>query len=224
MIVHIGVKDKKKITHDWGNYFPSLEIWKPMWLVRRHGPILYGICLDIGGSPDVYVPKVFMHCLAEAFPAISLNGSAPVLSARGQPSQIKLKNHESEYDELAQKFRREFPPLMEPVLSLESVIEHFSKYTSGGYGIIVPFQHGPYLACALSAAAVGRKDIALSILDKADSDMKNWPSRAFNIIGDKEKWLRDVIARIDDPESLLVEVSSEVAKHGLTSIKSYQLL
>jgi hypothetical protein len=59
---------KKTITNDWRALAAQFATYKPMWLARRIGPLVQGICLDRDSSNAAYLPTLHVHCLCCPFP------------------------------------------------------------------------------------------------------------------------------------------------------------
>lgn len=81
-------KAKRRLTKEWLRLLPSLASPSPRFLVRRHGPLLCGVCLDATSRPEAYVPRAFFHDLARPFPVLSIVGAAPVRDARNVALEV----------------------------------------------------------------------------------------------------------------------------------------
>lgn len=214
----MSTSQKRKIIGDWANEFRTLSPWTSRWLVQRHGPVLYGICLDGASRPNAYVPTVFAHCLAAPFPCVSLNGRAPVPDRAGSARQITWNMHADSVGQMAELLRQRHPTLRDGELSLDRLAQHVAAYLREDFGRINPFVRGPYEALALSAAAVGEAALAREAIDRAVERMQSWPATAFNIGGDPVEWSQSLRNQVADPVALQKVVASEVEKLGLRDI------
>ena len=214
----LSASQKRKIISDWANEFRTLSPWTFRWLVRRHGPMLYGICLDGASRPNAYVPTVFVHCLAAPFPCVSLNGRAPVPDRGGSARQITWTMHAESVGAMAELLRLRHPPLQDGELSLDRLAQHVAAYLREDFGRVNPFVRGPYEALALAAAAVGEAALARQVIHRAVERMQSWPATAFNIGGDPAQWSQSLLDQVADPAALHKVVASEVEKLGLRDI------
>jgi len=210
---------KKKITDDWASAFPSLEIWKPMWLVRRHGPMLYGICLDRAAQQDAYIPTVFTHCLASPFPVISLTGRAFVPDRAGQPTKIRLMSHAEKLPMIADLLLKRHPALVNGDLTLDDLLSHYYALLRGAYGVQSPYMTSHFAAMALSASVLGQKDVARGVVDRAAEIMKLWPEGVNTAFGPAARWVEQMLDQISHPAALHEFVREEVGKHKLNGLR-----
>ena len=98
---------KKKVTKDWKEFFPTLEIHKPMSLERRVGPLLIGIVLETKSGNDRYYPLFHVHNLSEVSPGISLMLWEPLRTSYGAADWIVAKMHEKKYKDAAEKMKKQ---------------------------------------------------------------------------------------------------------------------
>src|SRR5687767_11517160 len=108
---------KRQITEDWVKCFPALGIYKPMWLLRRTGPLLQGICLNRDSANDAYRPTFHVHNLAKNLPFVSLTLSAPLRTVKtGTPETIRAAFHKERFVDASDRLRRQTQvPLAGPV-------------------------------------------------------------------------------------------------------------
>lgn len=204
---------KRQITRDWASALPTLTVWKPMWLVRRHGPMLYGLCLDGAAQPDAYIPTVFTHCLANPFPAISLTGNAPVPDRVGTSTKVRWMSHGEKFGPMAQFLAQRHPPLQNGALGLDALLEHYRAYLRGDYGKNNQWMVGHFTAMALSAAWMGQLDVAQRVLDRAAAIMQSWPLSVRTALGTVAEWEQALRIEVKNPATLAANVAAEVIKH-----------
>lgn len=180
-------KGKKPLTQRWLGLLPALASAQPLFLVRRHGPLLCGVCLDATLRPDGYYPRAFLHNLAQPFPVVSLTGAAPARDERNAMIEVKVDD-EAKAAVAAQALRSAHAWLAQPVLTLADVVAHCADYVEGRFGGVVPFQTGPVELVIHACAWVGRPDLATAVRDGALAEMARWPERAFNIVKSADAW------------------------------------
>src|SRR4051812_1002168 len=89
---------KRQITKDWHSLFPQMAVFKPMWLARRVGPLVQGICLDRSSANVAYYPTTHLHNLCRPFPVVSLSLNQRLLDQRsGTEVRIAAAFHNNHY-------------------------------------------------------------------------------------------------------------------------------
>src|SRR5689334_13255395 len=72
----------RQITRDWNDLFPQMAVFRPMWLMRRIGPLVQGIVLERSSGGTQYRPILHVHDLSHPFPTVSLSMSQLLRSRR----------------------------------------------------------------------------------------------------------------------------------------------
>ena len=86
--------EKRTVTRDWLDYFPAMVSYKPMWLLKRNGPLLLGICLDGNRDNTSYRVIPHVHNLSRESNFISLTLWNPLPDERNYYHQsITVKSH-----------------------------------------------------------------------------------------------------------------------------------
>lgn len=209
---------KRQITRDWASALPTLTVWKPMWLVRRHGPMLYGLCLDGAAQPDAYIPTVFTHCLANPFPAISFIGNAPVPDRAGTSTKVRWMLHAEKFGPMAQLLAQRHPPLQSGALGLNDLLKHYREYLRGDYGRNNQWMVGHFTAMAFSAALLGQQDVAQRVLDRAAALTRSWPPSVRTALGTVAEWEQTLRVEMKNPTTLAANVAAEVIKHKVDKL------
>jgi hypothetical protein len=212
-------KGKKKVGEDWNGQFLPFQIWKPAHLIKRHGPLLIGICLDGDRANDNYTPKAHFHNLCIPFPVVSL-GLVGELERNGIPRRISLDKHDGEYRVAADELRGRYPFLLKERLGFNDFIEATSNYLSGKHGRMgqVPFQHAPFEGIVTVAAYMGQVEYARAALDDFSKRMSQWPQRGLNIIGSVAQWSAKMNSVISASGDLVKVVSDQIVEHKLDGI------
>ena len=116
---------KREITNDWAKAFPTLGVFSPMRLLKRHGPLLVGVNLERTRSNDVYLPSFHVHNLLVPCPSILLSLIYPVPDQR-KPAlarQIKVLRHADDYLSAAAFLKQTITALESPVLHWPQIVE-----------------------------------------------------------------------------------------------------
>lgn len=103
----LTLQDKNIITQDWHSAFPDYSIYKPLHLIKRHGPILFGIYLKPVYGGEHYLPMFHTHSLLREFPVISLSTPMPFLNFKGVEESISLLRHTREKEKIINKFKEQ---------------------------------------------------------------------------------------------------------------------
>ena len=125
---------KKRITDEWGREFRSLSNYKPMWLMRRSGLLIQGICLDRDSGNDNYLPTFHLHNLGGLnTDFISLTLRTPLRTERTNvPDRITWADHEERFPEILKRFRTQSPLKFEGNLSCDAVIFAYKNHIING--------------------------------------------------------------------------------------------
>jgi hypothetical protein len=105
----IEAKEKTRITNDWLSAFPDYKKYKPMWLIKRNGPFLFGINLELHSGKWDYQPVFHMHNLMVDFPHISICSGTNLKTAKNTNDMITVLRHENEFELLANLFKSQIP-------------------------------------------------------------------------------------------------------------------
>lgn len=196
----IKASDKKKITSDWNDTFPSLGIYKPMHLMNRVGPLICGILLEVKSGGETYIPTFHVHNLTKPFETITL-------SLKYEFESIGIEWHEKKYQERAAKIMSNTPiPLQGDVL-LSEILAAYEEYLSKNIG-------GPYLPYVfedivlLSAWGKDRQRIQKG-LTLAESQMKVWPERILAKLGGLDNWLSTLESKAGSNREDLLKIYEE---------------
>ena len=96
----LTVTANRVIFGDWLRHFSDMGAYEPMWMMKRHGPLLIGVCLNSTRSNDAYLPTFHLHNLLQPNPAIVFSARLQPPSARSNriPLEIKVGRHAEEYE------------------------------------------------------------------------------------------------------------------------------
>lgn len=220
-MIKYDAKMKKHVTKDWLVQFPTFQMWKPTRLLRRHGPLLIGICLEYVGDPTVYRPSVHFHNLCLPFPDISLDMTGFVLCDKQMPCKIRLKDHYSSYVDYVARIKEEYSYTCNSDIDFNVLVTATHKYLNSHYWF--PGQHSPYSNLVTISAYLGHLDYAMKALDRFAAIISEWPEGCFNIIESADKWHDGILKLIKNQECLKENVDEEIMKHNLVSIKDNDL-
>jgi hypothetical protein len=203
---------KRRITEDWKSVFPELEVYTPMHLLKRCGPLLMGICLQ-GSSGDEYLPITHIHCLADEKSFIHLGLSQRLVTTRTLADDyIPFKWHEKKWREAAERLASQsLLPLTGP-FSFEKLMYIFSTYP-GIHGAM-KYDLNVYRDWLLTLAWAGHEEEVQHVLAEAERDMVTWPEIIFlGEEGGLSGWLRRMREESSDPDRLRRTVEDELVKH-----------
>lgn len=209
---------KNSVTRDWRNHFPSLGVYKPMWLMKMHGPVVVGICLDSPPSRDYYKPFFHVHCLLRPWPSISLALDYQVRDRRcfDLRRQICLTKHTEEHVEAIEFLKNATPELDFTKFDWPRLVGMYCEYVrqKRTYNI-AKYCYNIFADIILLARWCGHEDYARRCYDEALGLMRQW-----NPPIDLAEWQAGVDA-LTTREQLDEVLESEIVKHKLQHIPVY---
>jgi hypothetical protein len=213
---------KRKITRDWLGKFPQYGVYKPMWLLRRAGPILLGIILERNRGNDWYYPIFHLHNLASAFPCVSLTLAHNLKTIKtGSREFIEAEFHESKYAEAADRLCHQAPLSCADEIHLSDVLDLYAK------GFENPFLAVPtllYKDIVTILAWAGARKEAREYLDRALIESSQWRPQAIENEGGLDLWRARLEEAINNPDQVRMVVAEEIIKHRLEKIPSAGLI
>ncbi len=206
---------------DWNREFPSLGVYRRMWLMRRAGPLLQGICLDRDSWGDIYKPTFHVHCLGIPSSTIYLSLHTQVRRPKtGGHTMVQFRFHKQEYLKIAGYLKEQLPvPLDRDLLSAD-VLKAYQTYMRDNRSLAA---HEYHLDMAALHAWCGRTKDALACLDKYKRAATNRAFEVFDeeIEGDPELFFRRLF---EDRAFLQQIVEEQIALHRVEKLPVCELI
>jgi hypothetical protein len=216
----LSASAKKLITSDWAKSFPSLGVYKPMWLLKRHGPLLMGILLERTRSNDVYLPCFHVHNLLVPSSTIALSLVYPVPNPRQPrlPREIKVLRHKDDYLAAVDFLTEAVPDLAKPTLSWHRLVQlHGDFIRQRRDYAVAKFCAGLFRDVILLAHWCGHENYARHCQMEALRLMKSWKPPV-----DIASW-QAVLNVQFDRNSLQRTLDAEITKHKLEKVPVCEL-
>lgn len=216
-------KLKKKYTEDWLQAFPKFGVYRPMWLMKRNGPILVGICLERYASNDSYRPKVHVHNLLRASRIISLSMSFTLFERIGFGTlQLSTRDHEKKLEMAISKVREQARIPLNEDLSVDALIIAYNEYMRRPEGAIEgPVSYWLDIVCVLIWC--GRIDDAQRSIIQFESQSTALGPQHFVHYDGRESYFTRLYEMVEHPGDLREVVNREVLSLGLEAIPDYGL-
>lgn len=182
---------KKSITNDWAALLPQFAVYKSMWLARRIGPLIQGICLDRDSSNSTYLPTLHVHCLCRPFQDLTFGLAQPLLSLRsGGRERVRLPFHDSKYRDALERLINSSILPTEGDWNLSQLLGAYEKYRFlGREDSLYPVN---LMEDAISVCAwLGELSESQVLIESYINEAKKWPAdvltRGGGIMGLNEK-------------------------------------
>ena len=192
-----------------------------MRLLKRHGPLLVGVCLERSSSNDEYTPLFHVHNLLSPFPVISLGlpGGIPEAVCARLNQCIKVSKHDRDHMGAILNLGLRYPVLNEARLTWGAVGLLYADFLRQGRNLAIAreFTHG-FADMVLLARWCGQLDYAARILEDAKRILS-----AGNLVPNAEAWKQGVDNLSVERAVLESTLAAEIAKHRLESIPDYPL-
>jgi len=215
---------KNQITHDWLSHFPELGIFKPMWLMRRTGPLVVGICLNRDSGNDGYTPIFHVHNLGKPFPTVSLTLYDPLLTTRSKvPQVIKAAFHGEHVVEATSRMKENsLLPLSGPI-ALDNVLSAYRRFMDRPMGQYPLLLFEDILILFLWC---GRGAEALRHFADFSQQVAQWPAK-LNVLqnsGGFDAWKDKCRSWIDHPSQVRRTVDEQISFHEIGDVPAGDLL
>lgn len=208
-----------KITHDWSSAFPNLSIYKPLWLLKRYGPIIIGICLNRDSSDDRYLPISHLHNLCSGSEYLTLSLKTELKSGyRKVSNKIRVDNHERDWQQSAEKLRREsYVSLDSEGLSISKVKDWYLDYVN--VDPLAKFSPKVFEDIYSLQLYCGKISEAQRDLIHFKELIDSWPRPISHKIGGSSHWVEKTLERFPSQEFVVARVSHLIKKLQLEKIQ-----
>jgi hypothetical protein len=185
--VKLTTAARRRITADWLKEFPDLGEYKPLWMLRRVGPLLEGIVLDRTSSNDEYRPTFHVHCLLKDFSDVTLTLAHPLLTERTRsPESVSVLYHDKRCVDAARTLERQSPLALAGDLRLSDVVEAYRRFA---YRPGIHYDaHLLYADMAKLCAWFDDRDQASAVIAEGAAIVEGWPLAIRSEIGGVESW------------------------------------
>jgi len=209
----------RRITKDWSNLLPWFDIWRPMHLLRRIGPVLQGVCLERSRSGPYYFATSHVHALTRDFPVISLSLSHRVLGPSGQPEHIAIS--ETGLADLANRLAeqtihsiREDPPSVDEIVVAYHVTA-IDRQRTGQAPAVLEMED------SINTAAVsGQAELVEEGLRVATQLAGAWAKPRLPLWWTTpEEWLDGLRRKAGNVSALTATVDEQIAKHKVGKVR-----
>lgn len=197
---------KKKLSDDWCNALSGMTIWKPLWLLRRHGPLLVGVCLEPSRENEYYTPTAHVHSLVRRAPVVSFS-----LPVQGGPVTIGL--HSTQVAASVEELVRNCEPLQRSSATLSAVVGYYRNFLAEKKNLTT--NRAPYhpLRDVLGLYAYyGLAREARELLARVDYTVRV-------SLGDRyAKWVSDIEEILSDPSGIVEQETARLRLGGVTDL------
>ncbi|MDO6705958.1 hypothetical protein [Photobacterium sp. 1_MG-2023] len=216
---------KKKITKQWHDEFTGLGIYKSMWLLRRVGFFVQGICLDRDSTNSNYLPIFHVHNLVgQKDDVISLTLRTPFRQiSNGVPFHITLLQHEKSFSEYVLDFKAQMPLPLEGGISCDEMIKAYENYIANGqYETRYPLSQYFDMLCLFIWC--DRIDEAKVFFDDVRDKIDSWPNDVTRYMGERITDFNNLQSYIDNPEVMRATIETTIERLGFAGIPSGELI
>lgn len=157
-MTQLSAVTRRRVTTNWASRFPGFDVWKPMRLLRRIGPVLQGISLDSTTSGDDYFPSAHVHALTREFPVVSLGMNQRLVGATGVQERVSFARHDDEYRDAAERLRGQSRLSLDEPPTIEEIVAAYHGHAVEHKGKGYPPAVNEMEDCVLVAAVAGKPE------------------------------------------------------------------
>ncbi|MEV7395187.1 hypothetical protein [Streptomyces sp. NPDC091215] len=210
----------KQVTADWARVFDGFDIWRPLRLLRRVGPLVQGITLDRSTSGDAYFPTAHIHALTRPFPVVTLALGQRLSSRSGMPEAIRFTDHAAEYLDATRRLDGQARLSLDVPPTVGDVVTELHAFAVTQYRMGWPPAVREIEDSILISSASGDRDLAEQGLQLARDLVKEWPKHRLPLDwGGEKTWITSLSENADNAEDLRAIVESQIKAHKLAKIR-----
>ena len=202
---------KKQITQKWNEQFPSMGVYKPMWLMNICGPLAVGITLLVKSDKTVYEPVLHIHNLCKDSEAVSLNVPIDAL-------YIYADDTRNEYLEVSKKFKESSYIPIDGDVSLIALIESLKKHFD-----ITCFKSNLLQIMAYLAVWSGAEEVFNDVKRFIENKLNDC-SEMFGTEAVRKEFTETLPQSIDECEKMRVIVKEQEEKLKLTNLPHRKMI
>jgi len=202
----LSVAVKKEITKDWSGCFPELGVYKPLWLLRRFGPLACGICLNRDSGNDAYCPTFHVHNLAKPSSVVTLTLADPLRTVKtGVPETIRAMFHQQRFADAAKRLNSQATIPLSGSVHLKDCLNAYRDYMHRPLGRYPLTLFEDIVTLFVWCNQTANAEEALGDYEKA---VNEWPKNAQPEIG-VDAWVRQCRFWIENPDEVHSRVTSQ---------------
>ncbi|HBA86267.1 MAG TPA: hypothetical protein DCZ95_19465 [Verrucomicrobia bacterium] len=213
----------KKIVNDWHELFPEFGVYEPMWLLRRIGPLVQGICLDRRSDNAGYVPTTHIHNLVRSRDFISLTLDQTLRTKRtGAEDEVRAQLHEDQYIEAASRLALQSLLPLHDVFTYEQFMDACWKHTQMKYATRYPYLLFEDMLLVSSYVGLNTPQLE-AMMHQFEQIMSSWPEFILTKIGGIRPWVERMNGLLANPSSLRKTVEAETINLKIQKLSFYKL-
>lgn len=210
--------EKKAITQDWKEAIGAYEIYKPLHLLKRNGPLLTGIYLQPVYGEEHYVPVFHTHSLMTPFPVVSLATPSPLLNGKGVDESISPLRHSTKFDELVERFGLQCPTAFLNTLTCSTLDTLYQDAVASAHNFPIQAMTDNVLLLAWckKEARVAERIAYYKLI------LQGWPEGVTQHVGGPTGWELEIKTLLE-PQRLVESVTQELKKFKLSHFPDHSL-
>ncbi|MDI6097233.1 hypothetical protein QLQ12_01240 [Actinoplanes sp. NEAU-A12] len=213
----IDAKARRRISRTWQELFPGFEIWRPMRLLRRIGPILQGVALAQVPGRVEYFPTAHVHPLTMNFPGISLSLGHRLSGWRGVDESVSSTADEDAVRDAADRLRAQSPLPLGRIPALDEVLAAYRDHLLSQPISIRGPSHDVEQLLALARFSPSKQVMAAQA-EFVEELSKSWRYRPDGVHG-RDECLRRTLAQVPDRMTLQSIVDDQAVRLKVVSLK-----
>ncbi|MFB6561701.1 hypothetical protein ACFCYH_22945 [Streptomyces sp. NPDC056400] len=210
----------RRVTADWAGRFGEFDVWKPLRLMRRIGPVVQGITLDRTTSGDGYFPTAHVHNLTREFPVITLALGQRLVGSSGMQESVRFSRHSDDFMDAAERLAAQSdlslstPPAVAEIAK-EYISFAVSQQRKGHPPAVDAVEDG-----ILISAAMGDRALTEESLHIARELVGVWPKSRLPLDWNGSgAWISNLEERAANVNQLTAVIEGQVVFHKLTKAR-----
>ncbi|MGW0131587.1 hypothetical protein [Streptomyces sp. NPDC003299] len=210
----------KRVTMDWARIYEGFDVWRPLRLMRRIGPVLQGVTLDRSTSGDAYFPTAHIHALTREFPVVSLTLGQRLVTTSGVQETVKFATHTEDYLDASRRLAEQARLSLTAPPSMEEIVGELHAFAVAQQELGAPPAINEIEDSVLISSVHGNWELTEQGLQLARILLDQWPNQRLPLdFPGKEGWISALTEKASNPDRLRATVEDQIVSHKLGKVR-----
>ena len=207
-MIRVDSATKRRVTRQWQQVLPEFDAWRPMRFLRRVGPVLQGVTLDMASTGTEFYPTAHIHPLTMDFPVVSLMLARRLAGLSGGQERVSIHADGGTVESAAERLRDQSPLPLDRNPSMEEIVGEFRRFLDAAptakYG---PIPESEQLILIAGYSSPSELAAQIEYVDRLSRSWSSIPAGYETATS----WLENLVERASNPTALQELVATQAA-------------